>query len=85
MLLHMKHRTTLLVDRELFQRAKRKAAEKGVPLSLLFENSLRLALESPNPKNTGYRFQWETTKAVLRADVDFSDRESLYEKMEGSE
>ncbi len=78
MLFHMK--TTLTIDDSVFARLKREAAREGRTMSELVEAALRLLLEReerphdlpPLPKlSSGGAF------------VDVSDRDQMYEAMEG--
>ena len=78
MVIHMK--TTLSIDDQVMARLKQEAACQGRTMSELVESALRTLLQStperaplphlPTFKSGGYR-------------VDISDREALYQVMEG--
>ena len=76
-------RTTLDLDDRLIRTAKKTAAERGVSLTRLIEDSLRLALTGPaKPKAAHAR--WVPFKGRgLKPGVDIFDRSSLYEVMDG--
>ena len=77
-------RTTLDIDDNLIKEAKKAAAERGVPLRRIVEESLALALKerSRGPSRTK-RLKWKVTAGPPKPGVDFSDRDRLYELMEG--
>jgi Family of unknown function (DUF6364) len=75
-------KTTLNIDDGLLRKAKRTAAERGVTLTSIVEDALRSALgKRSHPPGDG--LEWPTVKGRRPPDVDISDRESLYEWMEG--
>ncbi len=79
-------RTTLDIDDKLLKAAKKAAAQRGVPLRRIVEESLALAL---NPRSKGQRtevrLRWIVTQGPAAPGVDFKDRDRLYETMEGRE
>ena len=79
-------RTTLEIDDKLLRAAKKAAAQRGVPLRRIVEESLALAL---NPRTKGrrteVRLRWIVTRGPAAPGVDFKDRDRLYEMMEGRE
>jgi len=81
MLLRM--RTTMDITDELFRRAKKRAADDGVPLRNVVEAALRIYLSSRS-RRAGYRLNWKTERGRLQPGVDLDDRDSLLERMEGS-
>ena len=79
--MYMKTRTTLVLDEKLFQLAKKKAAEKGIPLSRIVEDSLRASLLYRREPQKAYKLTWTPSDSKLIPGVDLADRDSLYEKM----
>lgn len=67
---------------ELLRRAKKKAADDGVPLRDVVESALRAYL-SGKPQGTGYALRWGTERGRLLPDVDLDDRDSLFDLMDG--
>ncbi|MBI2058602.1 MAG: DUF2191 domain-containing protein [Nitrospirae bacterium] len=76
-------RTTLDLDDGLVRAAKRRALEAGTTLTRVIEDALRLVLRPPAKKQKPFRLKLLTFKGELRPGVDLSDRDSLYEIMEG--
>ena len=77
-------RTTMDLSDELLRRAKKTAADRGVPLRDLVEDALREYL-SNKPKRSAYRFEWTPDRGELLPGVDLDDRASLLDRMEGIE
>ena len=75
-------RTTVDINDELMRRAKKRAADDGVPLRDVVEAALREYL-SGKPKATGYKLKWTAEKGELMPGVDIDDRDSLYDIMDG--
>ena len=75
-------RTTMDLGDELMRRAKKKAADDGVPLRSIVEEALRRYL-SEKPAATGYKLRWTTEKGALMPGVDLDDRDSLFDIMNG--
>ena len=76
-------RTTLDLDEALLTAARRRAAERGTTLTAVVEDALAAAL-SPRAKGTQrYKLRWKTHKGRLVPGVDISDRDSLFDAMEG--
>jgi hypothetical protein len=75
-------RTTIDIGDELMRRAKKKAADDGVPLRDVVESALRRYL-SDKPKESGYKLRWTTEKGELMPGVDLDDRDSLFDIMDG--
>ena len=80
MLLHM--RTTLDISEDLFRRAKRRAADEGIPLRDVVEAALRDYL-SGKPRRAGYKLRWTADEGELLPGVDLNDRDSLFDLMNG--
>ena len=76
-------RTTIDIDDNLFLLAKKKAIENRTTLKGVVESALRKSLiHSAKPK-IEYRLKWKTVRGKAIPSVDISDRDSLYERMEG--
>lgn len=75
-------RTTIDIADELMRRAKKKAADDGVPLRNVVEAALRRYL-SDRPTATGYKLRWTTERGELMPGVDLDDRDSLFDVMDG--
>jgi hypothetical protein len=76
-------RTTLDLDSGLLRAAKRRAGETGRTLTSILEEALRRYLQ-PSRKGRGrFRYVPLTKRGRVVPGVDLSDRDSLYERMEG--
>ena len=67
---------------ELLRRAKKKAADDGVPLREVMEAALREYL-SGRSRKTDYKFEWGVDRGELLPGVDLDDRNALLDRMEG--
>lgn len=76
-------RTTLDLNDDLTRRAKEKAAREGRTLTSLVEDGLRLVLGQGGGGRSGYEFRFRTVRGERPPSVDVSDRDRLYEAMEG--
>ena len=76
-------RTTLEFDDALMRQAKRRAAEEGDTLTRLIEKALRTYLQPATSKGKPFHLKLLTKKGRLVPGVNFDDRDSLYERMEG--
>jgi hypothetical protein len=76
-------RTTLDVDDRLLRDAKKRAAERGEPLTRVIEHALRAYLHPPRAQAAPFRLKLLTRKGRALPGVDWDDRDSLYERMEG--
>ena len=72
----------MVLDEDLLRDLKARAAREGRTLQSLTNDLLRQALDRIE-EPTGYRLRWKTWRGELRPGVDISDRDSLYEIMEG--
>ena len=77
-------RTTLIITDDLFKLAKKTAAEKGISLRKIVEDSLRQALIHSKREGKGfkYRLKIPIVTGKLLPGVDISDRDRLYDAME---
>ena len=76
-------RTTLNLDDELMKAVKRKAAESGRTMTEVIESSLRESFQRPSSQRQPYRLRMVTVRGRRRPGVDLTDRDALYELMEG--
>jgi hypothetical protein len=76
-------RTTLDIDDRLLEAARRRAAEKGTTLTAFVEHALAASLARRPATDSPYRLDWKTHRGRTLAGVDVSDRDRLYERMEG--
>ena len=75
-------RTTIALDDDLFRRIKQEAARQGETLRSFLNSFLRKALNPPKATKP-YKLKWKPIKGGLKPGVDVSNRETLYEIMEG--
>lgn len=76
-------KTTLDLDDELVQDAKRRALKERRPLSRLLEDALRAYLWKPDRPRRAFKLKLQIRNISPSPGVDFSDRDSLYERMDG--
>ena len=76
-------RTTLDLEDHLIKEAKRRAAETGQTLTSLIEAALRQLLEQEGRPKKPYRFKWVIVKGGAQPGVDITDRDHLFDLMEG--
>ena len=74
-------RTTLVLDDDLLRQLKKKAADEGYSVQRLANDLLRQAMNRSSGRP--FRLKWGSWKAVLQPGVELSDRDKLYELMEG--
>jgi hypothetical protein len=78
-------RTTVRLDEALLERARREAADRGVTLTSLIEQGLRLAMRRPLSRDTRSRVSLPVCRAgggVLPG-VDLDNSAELLDRMEG--
>jgi hypothetical protein len=76
-------RTTIDIDDRLLALAKRRALEKRTSLRKIIESALRRSLVESEKPAARFRLVWKTVRGNRIPGVDISDRDALYEKMEG--
>ena len=75
-------RTTIEINDQLFRAAKRQAADRGTSLREVVDAALRQHLgKTKGP--SGYALQWATETGKLQAGVDLTDRDALFDLMDG--
>ncbi|RME23168.1 MAG: CopG family transcriptional regulator [Deltaproteobacteria bacterium] len=74
-------KTTLQLDDKLIREAKARAAREGKTLTRLIELALRNYLR-PQRRRKGRALRLHSRRARPIDGVDFSDRDTLYERME---
>ena len=75
-------KTTMNLDDGLLREAKRRAADRGVTLTHLFEEALRAALTEQPPAEP-YAFDFPMVDGGGPPLVDVADRDALYDLLEG--
>lgn len=76
-------KTTLNFDDRLIKAAKVRAAEDGEPLTRLIERAIRQYLQPPQRTEEPFKLKLVTKRFHTRPGVDFADRNSLYDIMDG--
>ena len=76
-------RTTVDIADELMRRAKKRAADEGVPLRAVLEAALRSYLQGRRGSRGRYRLRWRPEKGRLRPGVNLDDRDALLDRMDG--
>jgi hypothetical protein len=76
-------RTTLDLEDDLMRSVKKRAAERGMTITRVIEDSLRESLARERQKPAGYRLKWRTVRGRLLPGVDLTDRDALFDRMEG--
>lgn len=76
-------RTTLDIEDSLVRKAKKRAVEEGRTLTALLEEALRRYLSPRERPRQRFRLKLLKKKGRRVPGVDFSDRDALYERMEG--
>lgn len=76
-------KTTLNLDDMLLRAAKRRAAEEGKTLTRILEEALRQFIQPSARRKKSFRLKPLIKKGGKIPGVDLSDRDSLYELMEG--
>ena len=82
MLRHM--RTTVRLDEELLERARKEAARRGVTLTALFEEGLQLVLRRPKKPSDQAHVSLPECRAGggIQPGVDLNDSAALLDRME---
>ena len=75
-------RTTLDISDELFRQTKRRAADEGTTFRSIVEAALRSYLAGQKP-SSDYRLAWPTRRGTIQPGVDLSDRDALFDLMDG--
>ena len=77
-------RTTLNIDDKLMRGVKRRAVETGQTVTRVIENALHEAFARQKAaRGRPFKLRWVTAHGRRRPGVDLTDRDSLYERMEG--
>jgi predicted transcriptional regulator len=75
-------RTTLDVDDELLDAARRRAEEQGTTLTAIIEEALAAALAPRAQGRDDYKLRWKVHRGRLLPGIDIADRDSLFDAME---
>jgi hypothetical protein len=76
-------RTTLDLDDKLMQAVKQRALDTGRTIAAVIEEAMRDALLREQQPVPPYRLQWPTIRGRLLPGIDLTDRDALYDCMEG--
>jgi hypothetical protein len=76
-------KTTLNMDDLLVRAAKKRAVQEGKTLTRIIEEALRRYIQPQAGPTRPFRLRLLTRKGGLVPGIDLSDRDSLYERMEG--
>jgi len=76
-------RTTLQFDDRLIRQAKQRAAKDGETLTGLIEKALRAYLQPQVRRGRRFRLKLLIKNGRAVPGVNWDDRDSLYERMEG--
>ena len=79
----MPMRTTLTISDDVMRLARRKAAAEDRPLRDVINEALRLGLTLGQRRAAPYRFRIRTVKGRLLPGVDLTDRDKLFDVMDG--
>lgn len=75
-------RTTIDINDVLFRAAKRRAAEQGTSLREVVETALRQHLGKTKASKR-YTLRWQPESGRLQPGVDLTDRDALFDIMDG--
>ena len=75
-------KTTLNLNDRALQKAKRRAATQGITLTRLVDDALRARLATASKRKAPYRLKLHTVKGEIPPEVDFCDRNALYDVMD---
>ncbi len=76
-------RTTLDLDDALLAAARERAAQKGATLTAFVEEALAAAVAPPPARGKRFRLRWKPHRGRLLPGVDVTDRDALFDVMEG--
>ncbi len=74
-------RTTIDIPDPLFRAAKQRAADEGISLREVVLRALQLQLGGA--RRPGYRFRWRVERGHVQPGVDVTDRDALFDLMDG--
>ena len=75
-------KTTLNLDDDLVRAAKKRAVETERTLTEMVESGLREVLRAESAPRS-CRLKWVVARGGAQPGVDLSDRDTLYDRMEG--
>jgi hypothetical protein len=76
-------RTTLNIDSEIMARVRERAAATGKTITEIVERALRAEVAGQTPVRGEFTLRWNPVRGRALPGVDLSDRDSLYEAMDG--
>lgn len=76
-------RTTVRLDEGLLEQARREAVRRGVTLTALIEQGLRMALRRPRPSSRAKRVRLPVSRATggVLPGIDLNDSADLLDRM----
>jgi hypothetical protein len=76
-------RTTLTISDDIMMLARKRAAADNRPLRDVINEALRLGLALGERRVSAYRFRLPTVKGQVLPGVDLTDRDKLFDLMDG--
>ena len=76
-------RTTLTISDDVMKLARQKAAADGRRLREVIDEALRIGLALGQPRGVPYEFRLKTVKGRALPGVDLTDRDKLFDLMDG--
>jgi hypothetical protein len=76
-------RTTLVLDSRLLRSAKKRAAEEGITLARFIEAALGRHLAALKRSRKPFRLRLLTKRGRVLPGVNVTNRDALYQRMEG--
>jgi hypothetical protein len=76
-------RTTLDLNDAVLTAARRRAAKQGVTLTAFVEAALAAAVAPPPQRGKPFRLRWKPHRGRLLPGIDLTDRDALYDRMDG--
>lgn len=79
----MSMRTTLTLEDDVLRMARQRATDLDRPLKDVINDALRLGLSIGKDRSEPYTFHLPTVKGRVLPAVDLTDRDKLFDVMEG--
>ena len=78
-------KTTLNLNDEILKASRSRAVQGGLTLTRFVEDALRAKLMDEARPQPAFRLEVSTVTGTRRPSVDISDRDALYEVMDGDD
>ena len=78
-------KTTLNLNDEILKASRRRAVQDGLTLTRFVEDALRAKLMDEARPQPAFRLEVSTVTGTRPPSVDISDRDALYEVMDGDD